>query len=120
MKKFSPILKVCATVLVGMSLTMGGVATVSAQGPSKNAPAKASPTPKPTKPSPTPKPPKPSPTPKPPKPSPTPKPDKCVVCDRSGNKPKEKQIKCDEVDKYLADHPGSTRGPCSVTPVTNP
>lgn len=110
-KRFAPILKGCATVLLGISLSMGGVATVSAQGSSKPTPAKASPTPKP---------PKPSPTPKPPKPSPTPKPGKCIVCERKGNKAKDKQIKCDEVDKFLADHPGSTRGPCSATPVTNP
>ncbi|HJT82272.1 MAG TPA: hypothetical protein VJ719_13840 [Chthoniobacterales bacterium] len=115
-KRFAPILKVCATVLVGISLCTG-VASVSAQG------SKPSPAPKEEKPSPTPKPPKPSPTPKPPKPpkpSPTPKPGKCIVCDRSKNKAKDKQVKCDEVDKFLAEHPGSTRGPCNATPVTNP
>ena len=106
-KRFAPILKVCATVLVGISLCTG-VASVSAQG------SKPSPAPKEEKPSPTPKPPK------PPKPSPTPKPGKCIVCDRSKNKAKDKQVKCDEVDKFLAEHPGSTRGPCNATPVTNP
>jgi outer membrane biosynthesis protein TonB len=122
-KRFAPVLQICATVLIGIGLSMG-VASVKAQGPgAPSAPAKPSPTPKPPKPpkpSPTPKPPKPSPTPKPPKPTPTPKPGKCTVCDRSGNKPKEKMINCDDVAKYLQDHPGSTSGPCNVTPVTNP
>lgn len=113
-KHFAPILKVCATVLLGISLSMG-VASVSAQSSSRpSGEAKPSPTPKPPKPSPTPKPSK------PPKPSPTPKPGKCIVCDRSGNKAKDKQVKCDDVDKFLEKNPGSTRGPCNATPVTNP
>ena|ERR1700682_253726 len=67
--------------------------------------------------------PKPSPTPKPtqtPKPSPTPKEGKCTVCDHHKDKDKDKQINCKDVDKYLRDHPDSTRGPCQPTPVTNP
>ena len=29
-------------------------------------------------------------------------------------------IPCDQVDKFLANHPGDFRGRCQVTPVTNP
>ena len=29
-------------------------------------------------------------------------------------------IPCDQVDKFLANHPGDFRGRCEVTPVTNP
>jgi hypothetical protein len=61
----------------------------------------------------------PSPTPKPPKPSPTPKPGTCAVCDHEGGKNKDKQIACKDVDEYLREHPTSTRGPCTPTPVTN-
>ena len=80
-------------------------------------------TPKPTpKPSPTPRPSPPSPTPKPtPKPSPSPTPrGKCAVCDHVGGKNIDRQIDCKDVDEYLREHPTSTRGPCNVTPVTNP
>ena len=111
--------QLCATLLVGIGLSLG-VTSAQAQDAKPSPPVKASPTPKPPKPTPTPKPPKPTPTPKPPKPTPTPKPGKCVVCDHAGGKPKEKQIPCDQVDKYLADHPDATRGPCVPTPVTNP
>ena len=123
--------RICATSLVCVGLSLG-VASVQAQTTSRARtseeakpsptpkPPKPSPTPKPPKPSPTPKPPKPSPTPKPPKPTPTPKPGKCVVCEHKDGKNKEKQLDCDKVDKYLADHPDATRGPCVPTPVTNP
>ena len=63
--------------------------------------------------------PKPSPTPKPPNPSPTPKPGKCIVCDHDKGKDTEKQIDCDKVDAFLAEHPQDTRGACVPTPVTN-
>lgn len=65
---------------------------------------------------------KPSPTPKPPNPSPTPKPPggKCTVCDHDKGKDTEKQVDCDKVDAFLAEHPQDTRGPCQPTPVTNP
>jgi hypothetical protein len=83
-----------------------------------------SPTPRttatPGKPSPTPR--KPSPTPKPtprPKPSPTPKPGSCTVCEREGGKARNIQIPCDQVDRYLREHPSASRGSCNVTPVTN-
>src|ERR1700719_2714372 len=88
-----PISKICAVLLVGIGLSMGGVSIYADSSP------KPSPTPKPAKPSPTPKPPKPSPTPKPPKPSPTPKPGQCVVCDHDGGKAHDHPIDCKDIDK---------------------
>jgi hypothetical protein len=44
---------------------------------------------------------------------------KCIVCHNSHNF-HEISIPCDQVDKYLQDHPGDFAGPCNVTPVTNP
>jgi outer membrane biosynthesis protein TonB len=129
---------ICATLLVGIGLTLSMASTTAfgqavRQATSNDAgAAKPTPTPKPPKPTPVPKPsptpkpskpPKPSPTPKPskpPKPSPTPKPGQCVVCDHKDGKNKDHSIPCDQVDKYLQDHPDSTRGSCNVTPVTNP
>ncbi|HEY4283573.1 MAG TPA: hypothetical protein VGM62_10960 [Chthoniobacterales bacterium] len=120
MNQFS---KLGASLLVAIGLTLG-LAGFSAQAQTRAVTEQATdkPTPGP-KPSPTPKPtkpPKPSPTPKPPKPTPTPKPGKCEVCDHMKGKNKDKEIPCDKVDQYLEDHPNSTRGPCNVTPVTNP
>src|SRR5262249_12557636 len=99
MKKRTSISRICATVLVGIGLSLG---VASMQADSKPSPTpkqtKPTPTPKPPKPTPTPKPPKPTPTPKPPKPTPTPKPGQCQVCDHSGGKPNTKNIPCDQVD----------------------
>src|SRR4029077_2516170 len=97
---------ICATLLVGIGLSL---VTASVSW----ADTKPSPTPKPAKPTPTPQPPKPTPTPKPPQPTPTPKPGQSVVCDHDGNKAHEHFIPCDQVDKYLQDHPTSTRGSCN-------
>src|ERR1700730_5360011 len=41
--------------------------------------------------------------------------DQCTVCHDPHN-PHEIKIPCDQVDKYLHDHPGDHRGHCSVTP----
>ena len=101
-------MKVALVLLVGASLSIGFWSVTAIGAP------KPSPTPHPTHS------PKPSPTPKPPKPSPTPKPGKCTVCDHGKDKDKDKQINCADVDKYLQNHPNSTRGPCQPTPVTNP
>jgi len=120
----NPITKISATLLIAIGLTLG-TASTWADGPKqsptpKQGDTKPSPTPKPSKPSPTPKPPKPSPTPKPPKPTPTPKPGQCAVCEHKDGKNKDKSVPCDKVDDFLRDHPDATRGPCNVTPVTNP
>lgn len=96
------------------------------EGPCRNTPTpKPTRTPRPT-PSrtPTPKPtPTRTPTPKPtptrtPTPKPTPK-EKCEVCHNPHN-PHTIKIPCDQVDKFLKNHPGDYRGPCHVTTATNP
>jgi hypothetical protein len=80
------------------------------EGPCRNTP-----TPKPTRtPKPTPSP-RHSPT---PKRTPTPKPAKCEVCHNPHN-PHTIRIPCDQVDKFLKNHPGDYRGPCHVTTATN-
>jgi hypothetical protein len=69
--------------------------------------------------------PQPTPTPTPtPKPTPSPKPtppgrNKCEVCHNPHNY-HTIRIPCDKVDKFLENHPGDFRGPCEITPVTNP
>jgi hypothetical protein len=40
----------------------------------------------------------------------------CLVC-HNGH---EMQIPCDQVSKFLSQHPGDHAGPCQVTAVTNP
>jgi hypothetical protein len=45
--------------------------------------------------------------------------DKCIVCHNDHNF-HEISIPCDQVAKYLQDHPGDHAGPCNVTSVTNP
>jgi hypothetical protein len=57
-------------------------------------------------------------------PTPTPKPtppghNKCEVCHNPHNY-HTIRIPCDQVDKFLENHPGDYRGPCEITPVTNP
>jgi hypothetical protein len=49
------------------------------------------------------------------------KPDKgkCDVCHNPHNY-HTINIPCDQVDKFLANHPGDFRGRCQATPVTNP
>jgi hypothetical protein len=108
------ILRGSAVLLLGAGLCLG-FWSIEANAQSQaitrsNTMANPSPTPKSHKPSPTPK----------PKPSPSPKPGKCTVCDHDKGKDREKQIDCDKVDEYLAEHPHATRGPCQPTPVTNP
>jgi hypothetical protein len=44
--------------------------------------------------------------------------DKCIVCHNPHNF-HEISIPCDQVDKFLRDHPGDFRGHCSTTPNTN-
>jgi hypothetical protein len=44
--------------------------------------------------------------------------DKCTVCHNPHNF-HEISIPCDQVDKFLRDHPGDFRGHCSTTPNTN-
>jgi hypothetical protein len=44
--------------------------------------------------------------------------DKCTVCHNPHNY-HEINIPCDQVDKFLGNHPGDFRGPCQVTGVTN-
>jgi hypothetical protein len=44
--------------------------------------------------------------------------DKCIVCHNEHNF-HEISIPCDQVDKYLQNHPGDHAGPCQVTSVTN-
>lgn len=44
--------------------------------------------------------------------------DKCTVC-HDPHHFHEIHIPCDEVDKFLRDHPGDFRGSCTVTPSTN-
>jgi hypothetical protein len=43
---------------------------------------------------------------------------KCIVCHNEHNF-HEISIPCDQVDKYLKNHPGDHAGPCQVTSVTN-
>jgi hypothetical protein len=43
---------------------------------------------------------------------------KCIVCHNEHNF-HEISIPCDQVDKYLTNHPGDHAGPCQVTSVTN-
>jgi hypothetical protein len=43
---------------------------------------------------------------------------KCIVCHNEHNF-HEVSIPCDQVDKYLKNHPGDHAGPCQVTSVTN-
>ncbi len=43
---------------------------------------------------------------------------KCTVCHNPHNY-HEINIPCDQVEKYLANHPGDYSGPCKVTSVTN-
>jgi hypothetical protein len=53
--------------------------------------------------------------------TPTPKPspkEKCEVCHNPHN-PHTIRIPCDQVDKFLKNHPGDYRGPCHVTTATN-
>jgi outer membrane biosynthesis protein TonB len=99
-----------------------------AQGTSPAANKTPTPKPKPSAtrtptPKPTPKPsgtPKRTPTPKPtPRRTPTPKPKKCEVCHNPRN-PHTIKIPCDQVDKFLKNHPGDYRGPCHVTSFQNP
>jgi hypothetical protein len=45
--------------------------------------------------------------------------DKCEVCHNPHNY-HTISIPCEQVDKFLENHPGDFRGPCQVTPVTNP
>ena len=45
--------------------------------------------------------------------------DKCIVCHNDHNF-HEISIPCDQVAKYLQNHPGDHAGPCTVTSVTNP
>jgi hypothetical protein len=45
--------------------------------------------------------------------------DKCEVCHNPHNY-HTIRIPCKQVDKFLENHPGDFRGPCEVTPVTNP
>jgi hypothetical protein len=49
------------------------------------------------------------------------KPDKgkCDVCHNPHNY-HTISIPCDQVDKFLSNHPGDFRGRCQATPVTNP
>jgi hypothetical protein len=44
--------------------------------------------------------------------------DKCIVCHNPHNF-HEISIPCDQVDKFLQNHPGDFRGHCNVTPHTN-
>ena len=44
--------------------------------------------------------------------------DKCIVCHNEHNF-HEISIPCDQLDKYLKNHPGDHAGPCQVTSVTN-
>jgi hypothetical protein len=44
---------------------------------------------------------------------------KCDVCHNPHNY-HTISIPCDEVDKFLSNHPGDFRGRCQATPVTNP
>jgi|ERR1700719_4650499 len=43
---------------------------------------------------------------------------KCIVCHNPHNF-HEISIPCDQVDKFLQNHPGDFRGHCNVTPHTN-
>ena len=43
----------------------------------------------------------------------------CDVCHNAHNY-HTINIPCDQVDKFLSNHPGDFRGRCEVTPVTNP
>src|SRR4030081_3822918 len=86
-----PISKICATLLIGIGLSLsafsvhadGNRSGGNTNGENNNG----------GNPSPTPKQPPPSPTPKPPKPSPTPK-GTCAVCDHQGGKNIDRQINC--------------------------
>lgn len=107
----------CTVTLVAFAVAVvAPVPQASAQ--TTNATAQKTPTPKPTpRHTPTPKPtPRHTPTPKPtPRHTPTPKPKLCTVCYHN----KDKRIPCSQVDEFLENHPGSHRGPCKPTEVTN-
>src|ERR1700736_5822474 len=112
-----PISKICATLLIGIGLSLGAVSVHADgnrsggsdhsgnnnggndHGGNNNGGDDHG-----GNPSPTPKQSPPSPTPKPPKPSPTPKPGTCAVCDHQGGKNIDRQIACKDVDEYLREH----------------